>query len=250
MTADTLIRPFGAGFLLFLSFTTSVLSADLAKAQLEGQSLVKELLSRQPAEGMTNLAVLKIRDAMGRRTEIPVRHRIIVHADRWQSIYEAMPTNENRIRFEMTRTTAGTNQYRLSQSPGDSEAVKLDSDASLMAPFASSDFWLADLALDFFHWPGQRLLKKEMRRGESCNVLESVKLQAVAPAYSRVVSWIDLDTGGIVHAEAFDTGGKLLKIFEPKRFQKVNGKWEVKELEIRNEQTDSRTTLVFELQAK
>jgi len=233
--------------LLFLLLATTVLSADSAKSQLEGQFLVKELLSRQPADSMTNLAVLKIRDAKGRRTEVPVRHRVIVHSDHWQSLYEAAPTNGNRITFEMTRTAAGTNRYRLTQPADNSTAVELSSGASLMVPFANSDFWLADLALDFFHWPEQRILKKEMRRGESCNVLESINPQAATPAYSRVVSWIDIDTGGIVHAEAFDAGGKLLKIFEPKRFQKVNGRWEVKELEIRNEQTDSRTTLVFDL---
>ena len=89
-------------------------------------------------------------------------------------------------------------------------------------------------------------MKKELRRGEACNVLESTSPQPAADGYSRVVSWVDIDTGGIVHADAYGLDKKLLKVFEPKRFEKVNGHWQVKELEIRNEKTDSRTTLVFD----
>ena len=42
-----------------------------------------------------------------------------------------------------------------------------------MIPFAGSDFWIADLGLEFFHWPEQKVLKKEFRRNCSCVVLES-----------------------------------------------------------------------------
>jgi hypothetical protein len=66
-------------------------------------------------------------------------------------------------------------------------------------------------------------------------------------AYSRVVSWIDNESGGIVHAEAYDANGKLLKEFDPKSFKKVNGQWELQDMEIRNVQTGSRTRLEFDL---
>ena len=119
-----------------------------------------------------------------------------------------------------------------------------------MMPFAGSDFWLADLGLEFLHWPGQRLLKKEMRRGQSCNVLESVDTQPAAGGYSRVVSWLDIDTGGIVHAEAYGAQNNLLKEFDPKEFKKVNGRWELREMEIRNVKERSSTRLEFNLDGK
>lgn len=116
-----------------------------------------------------------------------------------------------------------------------------------MIPFANSDFWVADLGLEFFHWPAQKVLKHEMRRGQACEVLESMNPEPSTNGYSRVVSWIDNDTGGIVHAEAFDAKGKLLKEFNPKEFKKVNGQWQLQEMEIRNVQTGSRTRLEFNL---
>ena len=212
--------------------------ADPTKAEQEGRALVQELLAQRPAENSTNTGVLKIRDAKGKRSEIPVTIVTLLTATNWQNTYTAAPTtNQEATTLTVVHTDRGTNQY----------LTKLISSSSMTA-FANSDFWFADLGLEFFHWPEQRLLKRELRRGESCNVLESVNPQPVAGAYSRVVSWIDIDTGGIIHAEAYGHDKKLLKVFEPKKFTKVDGRWQLKEMEIRNEQTDSRTTLVFDLE--
>ena len=92
-----------------------------------------------------------------------------------------------------------------------------------------------------------------MRRGRACKVLESTNpdLSSTNPfppiGYSRVVSWIDNESGGIVQAEAYDLNNKLLKEFAPKSFKKVNGQWELQEMEIRNVQAGSRTRLEFDL---
>jgi hypothetical protein len=115
--------------------------------------------------------------------------------------------------------------------------------------FASSDFSLADLGLEFFHWPDQKVLPKttNLKRGRAYTLLESTNPDPGTNGYSRVVSWIDQETGGILEADAYDAQGKLLKVFEPKSFKKVNGHWELQEMEIRNVQTDSRTRLEFDL---
>ena len=119
-----------------------------------------------------------------------------------------------------------------------------------MAPFAGSDFWLADLGLEFLHWPEQRMIKKEMSRSQFCKVIESINPQPATNAYSKVISWIDHDSGGIVHAEAYDAKGELLKIFEPKEIEKVNGQWQLREMQIRNVQTKSRTRIEFDLETE
>jgi hypothetical protein len=116
-----------------------------------------------------------------------------------------------------------------------------------MTPFANSDFWLADLGLEFFHWPEQRLLKSEMRSGRSCRVLESLNPAPAPGAYARVVSWIDNETSGIVHAEAYDLKNKRLKEFDPKEFKKIKGQWQLQEMRIENNQTGSRTWIEFNL---
>ena len=116
-------------------------------------------------------------------------------------------------------------------------------------PFGISDFWLRDLGLEFFHWPAQKVLPKttSLKRGREYTLLESTNPNPPTNGYARVLSWIDKESGGILAAEAYDANGKLLKEFEPKSFKKVNGQWELSEMEIRNVQTGSRTRLEFDL---
>ena len=116
-------------------------------------------------------------------------------------------------------------------------------------PFGDSDFWIADLGLEFFHWPQQKILPKttNLKRGREYTLLESTNPNPSTNGYARVLSWIDKESGGILEAEAYDTQGKLLKVFEPKSFKKVNGQWQLQEMEIRNVQTGSRTRLQFDL---
>ena len=87
-------------------------------------------------------------------------------------------------------------------------------------------------------------------RGVFCKVLESTNLNSPTNGYSRVVSWIDNESLGIVQAKAYDAKGKLLKEFLPKDVKKVNGQWQVGSMEIDNIQTGSRTTLKFDSKAK
>ena len=121
-----------------------------------------------------------------------------------------------------------------------------------MTPFAHSDFWLCDLGLEFFHWPAQKVLPKttNLKRGRAYTLLESTNPNPATNGYSRVRSWIDKETGGILEAEAYDAAGKLLKEFEPKSFKKVNGQWELQDMEIYNDQTRSRTRIEFDLKPK
>ncbi len=118
-----------------------------------------------------------------------------------------------------------------------------------MTPFAHSDFWVADLGLEFFHWPEQKILPKptNLARGRDYTLLESTNPNPSTNGYSRVLSWIDKETGGPLQAEAYDFNGKLLKEFMPKSFKKVNGQWALQEMEIRNVQTGSRTRLEFDI---
>ena len=116
-----------------------------------------------------------------------------------------------------------------------------------MTPFAGSDFWLCDLGLEFFHWPQQKVVKKEFHRQCACTVLESTNPNPAADAYSRVVCWIDNDSLGIVEAYAYDAKGKKLKNFYPKNLVKVNGQYQVETMIMENLQTGSKSTLEFDL---
>lgn len=208
----------------------------------EGQRIAAETRSLSPKSSSTNTAVLRIYTTSRKlRAEIPVTIRTTIADDQWHTDY----TSGDGLRFRVSRSPNTPSRYAAGRETG-----QLQPTSNLLVPFAGSDFWLVDLGLDFFHWPEQRLLSKEQRRGEACFVLESTPLKPAAGGYSRVLTWLDQGTLGIVAAEAYDARGKLLKEFQPKSFKKVNGQWQLKEMEIRNEQTDTRTSLVFDVEVQ
>ena len=227
------------GIVTLVCFCPRLFSADLAAHRAEGQRLAAEVRTLAPRANGTNTALLKIRDHRGVRAEIPVTIRTTVSDAAWHTDY----ISGDGLLYRVTRTPHAPSRYETGRANGPA----LQPAGNLLVPFAGSDFWLVDLGLDFFHWPEQRLVAKEQRKGQACFVLESTTPAPAPGGYSRVKTWLDQDTLGIVTAEAYDTRGQKLKTFEPKRFQKVAGKWQLKEMEIRNEQTDSRTSLVFDV---
>lgn len=221
----------------------AVTTNDLATAEREGRELARQLRDARPDAGFTNTGTLVIRTSKKERNTIRFSSRVVVTGTSWTSLYEATDGTNNFSTFSVEHQPDLPSSYRLDQT-------NLLATSQTTLPFAGSDFWLADLGLEFFHWPVQLLTRKEIKRGEACSVLESRDPTPPAGGYSRIVSWIDNDTGGILLAEAYDARGKLLKEFRPTEFKKVNGQWELKEMEMENVQTGSRSTLIFDLKAE
>ena len=221
---------------------------DPAEGERQGRALVAHLLEQHPEQAATNNAVLKIRDPEGKQRQISARFEVVPRNDAWLNIYEAAaPQGQPPTVLTIIHRGAGRNEYHLSGAQSSSSNLASD---QLMIPFAGSDFWVADLGLEFLHWPEQRVLRKQMRKGLFCDVLQSVNPTPKPGGYSRVLSWIAINRPEdivIVHAEAYDSKDKLLKEFDPKKVEKVNGLWQLEEMEIRNRQSGSRTRIEFNL---
>jgi hypothetical protein len=222
-----------------------------ATAESEGRALAAHLIGpeQKPPENFTASGLLTSRDRSGKRSDFPVTFQILVSPTNWIASYEVQMNNPPQsvklavIHFD----NGGSNEYWLAQSTPaarETKPVRLRPDQTV-APLAGSDFWLFDLGLEFFYWPDQRLAKKEMRRGRSCRVLESRNPHPTPEGYSRVLSWIDLETSSLIRAEAYDRQNRLLKEFHPGAIAKVNGRTQLKEMEIRNLQTGSKTQIEF-----
>jgi hypothetical protein len=216
--------------------TTNVLS----DAEIQGRQLAQQLCDTRPVEGFTNTGVIKMRYKSGQRTELRFRSQVIVTATNWFSIYETLGEG-CQAKFKIEHNEDKILRYELRGN----EAIERDA----TFPFAGSDFWLGDLSLEFFHWPQQKILPNPtpLKLSRSYKLLESMNPNPSTNGYSRVLSWVDRESGGLLQAEAYDAKGKKLKIFEPKSFKKVNGQWQVEEIRMRNDQAESSTRLEFDL---
>jgi hypothetical protein len=223
-----------------------------AEAQRAGRALAAKLVAQPPAKNSTNTGVLKIRHPDGKVTEIPIVFKILLTPSNWLNVCEATNPDGSHTTLTIRHTPGRTSEYAVANAAAETTnrptPTQLAPNAT-MAPFAGSDFWIADLGLEFLHWPEQNLLDQEMKRGQACDKLESVNPHPAPGGYARVISWVDLDTGGIVHAEAWDAAGTKIKWFEPKKFKQSQGDWRLAAMEIRNLQTETRTRIEFTLEA-
>jgi hypothetical protein len=253
------IRRSNASFPLFVAilFFASGLNAQttngLSEAEMQGRQFAQQLLAQGPATNMVQTGVMTIRAGRGKPVGIPVRFQTTVEESGWQTVFETTAP-ANRVRLLIVHRPGRPNEYQFEEGamgsgPGEDHKSIVLSGSKLMTAFAGSDFGIADLGLEFFHWPDQKILpgSTALRRGRAYTLLESRNPEPSTNGYARVRSWIDKETGGILEAEAYDAQGKLLKVFEPKSFKKVNGQWELQEMEIRNVQTGSRTRMEFDL---
>jgi hypothetical protein len=241
MSRSGLLVTIAAGWLMAGGLLQAETTTNLSDAQIQGRDLASTLLRQAPLENYTNTGVLKIKDGKGRHSEIPVRFTTVILTDGWTTVYQTLSGTNGAGMTNLTVFHQGTNANQYQSNCGGLARA----DAAI--PFAGSDFWACDLGLEFFHWPEQRVLKKEIRRSRGCVVLESVNPDPKPGAYMRVETWIDQETDGIVQARAWGADGQMVKEFDPKEFKKVNGQWQLQEMEISNPQTHSRTRLEFDL---
>jgi hypothetical protein len=223
------------------------------QAEKEARALVAEMLAQRPEQNVTNTGWITISDAEGKERKTPVRFEVTSTPTNWFSVYETLPRAGGPGGLKLTVVHSGDqpNRYELIEpaAAGATNAVaKVLTRAQIMAPFAGSDFWIADLGLEFLHWPRQRvLLLNDMKHGKACRKLESTNPKPVPGGYARVESWIMIASPhGIVHADAYDARGDVLKHFEPTNVEKIQGEYQLEEIAMRNPD-GSRTLIKFNL---
>jgi hypothetical protein len=215
-----------------------------------GQALAERLRSAMPGQSSEIRGKLII-TSEGEPREIPIVCQVTLNQTNWETDYETAATAQNGAeRLVIFHSTNGPDYYLYARAASPSAPLPKPAPVPLAdtsIPLAGSDFSLADLGLEFLHWPVQRQLKGEMRLGEPCYVLESGN--PAAGEIVRVKSDIDKEFGGPLFADAYDAQGHVVKEYSlhGSSFKKVNGRWQLEKMDISNKKTGSHTELKFDL---
>jgi hypothetical protein len=238
-------------FFTLMAVPPPAVTGPAAPEQLAGgQALAEQVRSSVPPENSEIHGKLIIKSE-GAQRDIPIVCRVTVKAGSWETDYETAGTAQcGAERLVVLHSTNGPSRYFYAKAA--SASAPLPKPAPLAAeeasiPLAGSDFSLADLGLEFLHWPVQRQLKGEMRLGEPCDVLESSNPSA--GAIVRVRSDIDREFHAPLIAVGYDAQGHAVKEYSlhGSSFKKVNGRWRLEKMDIRNKKTGSRTELKFDI---
>ena len=234
------------GLLVGVSTTRAV----VVKSNPAGQELAADLRNAQPEKNSEISGVLKIHSPSG-RLEIPVHAKATTEDGRWKTIYTTTATNNvPAYKIVVIHTTNSPNQYMVAEAKNGNplqDPVAIDNKNAHTVFLAGSDFSLADLGLEFLHWPEQNRLMGELRLGRDCYLLESQNPDAGEMV--RVKSWIDKESNGVLVAEGYNAKNELVKRFSlsGSSFKKVNGQWQLEKMTIYSPKKKSETVLQFDL---
>lgn len=242
--------------LLSVLFAVTVHAQSIMERKTEtpkdAQEIVEIIRSRVPVKKIESQGVLKIRAPKAKMRSVPIHFEVKpLSEDSWESVYEAI-LPEGRLERLLIRSYINhPNEYILrtkSEKESEWKTDKIQPGEESAVSFAGTDFWLCDLGLEFLGWSDQLLLKREMRKGRPCRVIQSAPEERTGMMYARVVSWVDNESDGIVMAQSYNEFNKRLKEFEVQSFKKVEGVWQLKKMTIYDNLSDSRTTLEIDLE--
>ena len=111
--------------------------------------------------------------------------------------------------------------------------------------FMGSDFTYDDMGSRNVDEDTHSLVGEENIDDNDCWIVESVS-KDIRDIYSKKTSWIRKDCLIPVKVEYYDKLGKLHRIFEQSKIQKVDGFWIALEMNMENVQTSHKTRLIIE----
>jgi hypothetical protein len=205
-----------------------------------GQEIATRLRTAGPPESADFQGTLIVTRPASTNT-VSISSRISLSATNWQVTYVA-----GSERLTIVHSAEGPNRYFAGAPSGGKPGELLES-AALYRSFAGSDFWVADLGLEFLHWPQQRHVMNQMRRSRSCRVLESITPNPQPEGYARVLTWVDVESDGILRAEAYDKKNRMIKEFLVGSFRKQEGRYHLESMTIRIPKTENQSEIRFDI---
>lgn len=249
-------RAFLAGGMIWGMMVLSVLGQGITSSWEETEDavqIIETIRSRVPTEEIMSKGILKLKISGEKTRYIPIQFGVRPLTElSWESSYETLVQEGVQERLVIVNHVTEPSQCFLStRNAGEKEwkTRELLPGRDTAIRFADTDFWVCDLELEFLQWKEQSFIKREMRKGRSCRVIESSMPRDLIRGnmYRRVLSWVDNESGGIVMAQSYNPQGKRVKEFEVQSFKKVKGTWQLKQMTIYDNQRGSRTTLEIDL---
>lgn len=109
---------------------------------------------------------------------------------------------------------------------------RIVTDAQFDQKVRGTDISYEDLAMRFLYWPTAKIVGRDIMLTRSCWKLRVDPGSPKNSQYGYVLLWIEKQSGALVQVETYDKAGVLLKRFEVKSVQKINGGYILKQMRL------------------
>ena len=207
------MKSFFTSAVIGLSLAAGTVQADSGILTNDARAIIHRVIANRPTQDF----VLKARLFPTRERSIPLEILVKNSTEDTRTIFRApgfallvIQPMQSEPRFYLNGTNELTGLRRTEKLLG-------------------SHFTYYDLGVPFLHWPNEKFLGEELMRGRTCFLIETATTNA---PYARVKMWIDDEYFALLRAEAFDTGGALIKRFAIGSFKRIGDIWIPRGLEI------------------
>ncbi len=108
--------------------------------------------------------------------------------------------------------------------------------------FLDTEFNLEDFSAGTYARFDNKTIKEDRQPSSAVAVIES-KARDKESSYSRIMTWVDLNSYQVQKSEYYDHTGKLLKTMVFRDYKKYGATWRAQTIEVRNMQTQRSTVL-------
>lgn len=214
--------------------------ATIGCADPEAEALLQSVRRALPDMPVRLAGQLQSRDANGRlEGSLQVEARLQLEAQEPRATYLLKDAFGGTLQsISIHRQTNGTMDFEFQAG----NPLQAAPPPPLAAPIENTGISWSDLSFAFLWWPEPKIIGSEKIKNRLCRVVE-VAAPADEAAAQTVRLWIEPQFLAVMRAETYDQDARPLKRLEVKSIKKLHSIWMIKDLEVRDLQTQRQTQL-------
>ena len=227
---------------LFIVSMITLLVTGFASAQITGTQVMENVYNRPSGPDIQSNLTMTLTNSRGSERVRGIKQFIKEYGeDEKKIMFFTSPADVKDTSFMSWSYGDGRSDDMWIYLPALRKVKRISSD-SRSDYFMGSDFTYDDLGERHPSEDTHRLLREETLNGQDCYVVESVPKDSDY-FYSRTISWVVKDEWFGMKKEFYDEDGELLKVLTVNNFEKINGYWVIRDMEMYNEQKDHSTRM-------
>ncbi|HHN48382.1 MAG TPA: outer membrane lipoprotein-sorting protein [Bacteroidales bacterium] len=213
-------------------------------AQMNGQQIMEKVYHNPTGEDMQGELTMTLTNSRGDQRVRQLKQFIKDYGEVEKKImFFLSPADVRNTSFMNWSYTDGRDDDQWIYLPALKRVRRISSDGK-SDYFMGSDFTYDDLGDRHPNEDTHTLLREETIDEKVCYVVESVPKDP-SYMYSKTITWVMKDNFLGLKREFYDRNGKLLKVQNIKKFDKIEGFWTILETEMKNVQKNHRTDMDF-----